>query len=380
MKKFNPKALIFGFFSLATFASLMGAVSGSLAWYIYGTRATLLYSGTSGGNDTQLQIGLVSSVQIPDFLGADYITEITYDGDANYYYFVPAGDGLTTGIIGDYLSENNYATNELYPLTSGSFSLGGDFSLKEAPSSDEPNNIVEAGSKLFAQIPFVFRAIHSGPGGDAFVANQEVWITSAKTQRSSAEDGNAYQSLRLHFERDESYTDGGFILNPSAEISGSTKVGGLLDFGNDEYYDCDGEGKEVIYGEYEDNDGLSASGYSGLDEIVDVNGVGGDIEETSTFLAKHQQGARYYESLEACGIGQADYYALSNITPQRVGGVLNNFDSLHPTSICVTADETGHYIGRVTMTIYLEGWDFSLTDKEIGHLFDVGLTFEINAI
>ena len=60
MKKSKSTKLLFGFLGIATFASLVGTVSGTLAWYSYSTRATLSYSGTSVNNTVQLQIGLAS--------------------------------------------------------------------------------------------------------------------------------------------------------------------------------------------------------------------------------------------------------------------------------------------------------------------------------
>ena len=60
MKKSKPAKLLLGVLGLATFASLVGTVSGTLAWYAYSTRATISYSGTSVNNTVQLQIGIAS--------------------------------------------------------------------------------------------------------------------------------------------------------------------------------------------------------------------------------------------------------------------------------------------------------------------------------
>ena len=61
MKKFNPTKILFGFLGLATFASLVGSVSGSLAWYAYSARASMSYTGTSIERTSQLQVGVVSA-------------------------------------------------------------------------------------------------------------------------------------------------------------------------------------------------------------------------------------------------------------------------------------------------------------------------------
>ena len=64
MKKSKSAKFLFGFLGIATFASLVGTVSGTLAWYSYSTRATLSYSGTSVSNTVQLQIGIASPTQV----------------------------------------------------------------------------------------------------------------------------------------------------------------------------------------------------------------------------------------------------------------------------------------------------------------------------
>ena len=78
----------------------------------------------------------------------------------------------------------------------------------------------------------------------------------------------------------------------------------------------------------------------------------------------------------------ASYKSLSAIAPvsNPTTGELENTDPDNPTSICTTADASDHYLGRATMTIYLEGWDLSVIDEEQSHKFDLGLTFEINRI
>ena len=60
-------------------------------------------------------------------------------------------------------------------------------------------------------------------------------------------------------------------------------------------------------------------------------------------------------------------------------GILENFDENHPTSVCKT-DANDNHLARVNMTIWLEGWDFSIIDEEQDHMFDIGLTFEINKV
>ena len=412
MKKSKPAKLLLGVLGLATFASLVGTVSGTLAWYAYSTRATISYSGTSVNNTVQLQIGIASpdkmmsvqdirdqNAQIidqnPDISDDekdsllkleeyfvefwDVMEETKWSNDSNYYYFAPVGSELTSPIINAYLKSNGYATNSLAPVTSGSYSRGDSFVLKKSPSSVTGFSLSPAFKGDYAFIPFVFRVIRSNTTiANDYVENSELWLIDAKARASSIDDGNIFKALRIFINRSDDYEDD-FILNPSATNKGGNVVGGILDLTRDGYYDYDEDGSEVVYGEYDVIGGLQ-NAYSGADEIADINGTGKTTADT--FTAKHRHGINYYEDYNNCVFKTADYESLSSIAPLKdeVSGVLRNKDSAHPTSVCKTAGEEGHYLGRVDFTIYLEGWDHSVIDEELEHHFDLGLTFEINKL
>ena len=412
MKKSKSAKLLFGFLGIATFASLVGTVSGTLAWYAYSTRATLSYSGTSVTNTVQLQIGIASPSKVMSveqiqqenaqiIAGNPEITdeekdelqqiedafvefwntmiETKWHNDDNYYYFAPAGSDLVSPVINAYLKSNGFATNSLAPVTSGSYKRGDSFSLKASPNPENPSSVKAAKKHYYATIPFVFRVIRSNTtASDSFVEGSELWLTDAQVRASSVDDGNIYKALRMFVDRGNDYEDD-FIINPSASSKGSTVVGGLLDLSRDKYYDYDANGDEVIYGEYETIDGLQLD-YSGADEISDINGTG--RSDFDTFTAKHRQGVNYYNNYNDCVFKTADYESLSSIAPVKdeITGVFHNADANHPTSVCKTANAAGHYLGRVNFTIYLEGWDHSVIDEELEHYFDLGLTFEINKL
>ena len=385
MKKYNPAKFIFGFLGIATFASLVGTISGTLAWYAYSTRATLSYSGTSVLNTVQLQIGIASENQITSY-DPEEMTEEVIDG--NYYYFAPVGTDLTSNLINTYLEANGYATNYLVPVTSGSYKRGDTFVLKESINDIVWTSVQPAKKNYYATIPFAFRVMRSNSASsNDFVEGTELWITDAQVRASDPVDdvdnGEAYRAIRMYVDRGSDYEDD-FILNPSAQEKGATKVGGLLDLSRDGYYDFRmdefGVENEILYGEYESLSGLSTTGYTGVDEMIDINGSG--AADFDTFTAKHHQNVNYYENLDDCVIKTAEYESFSSIAPikNESTGFLSNRDQEHPTSVCKTAGAAGHYLGRVDFTIYLEGWDFSLVDEEWEHYFDMGLQFEINQV
>ena len=387
MKKLNPLKLLFGLLGLTTLACTAGAVSGTLAWYAYITRATLSYSGTSVNSTTQLQIGICSDDQVADM--PNTIEEVTYEGDSHYYYFAKAGAGLTSSVISTYLEAAGYATNTLQAVTSGYYDPTDatcDFALKKSPNEIVHGNTTPAKETQYVHLPLVFRILKTDtPTEDDFVSDAELWLTKATAKASSNEatDGIVYKALRVFVDRTNDY-DTDFIFNPSAldtDTTLETKVGGALDLSGDEYYDFDLSGEEIIYGEYTTIGGMSATGWAGSDTtFFDLNGTGITNRRT-TFTAKHYHGIKYYENLNSCVFKTAKYESLSTLAPSRSGsGDLENVDSAHPTSVCKTADETDHYLGRVTLDIYLEGWDHAVIDDEINHKFDLGLTFEINKV
>ena len=401
MKKLNTAKTLFGFLGLATFASLVGTVSGTLAWYSYTTRTSISYSGTSIENTVQLQIGIASETQMPHIDGNSdneefwaTMTEEQFAGDSNFYYFAPMGVGLPSEVINAYLSVNGYGTNLIRPVTSGYYNPDDntcDFSLKTAPNSSHYKPDIAAPKQDYVQLPLIFRASKSKTVATDFVSGQEMWLTDAKAVASSDGDGEVYKAMRIFVDRKDSDYDTDFILNPNAsgDVAGHTKVGGLLDLTYDGYYDFDDKG-EVVYGEWDTNaladphTLISSSGYVVPDgqpnPVLDLNGTG--ATDANTYCARHNPGTKYYENLNAIPFKTAKYESLGSIRPARNSntGKMTNVDPANPTSVCITGTAAEHYIGRVDLTIWIEGWDHAVVDEEIQHAFDLGLTFEINKV
>lgn len=383
MKKFSLIKVVLGLLGVLTCMSTAGAISATLAWYAYVTRATLSYSGTSVNSTIQLQVGICSDHQVDGMPSG--VTLKQYDGDDNYYYFAKPGSGLGASIITAYLSTTTHATNSLQAVTSGSYAYGDSLHLWRSPNEVVHGHTMNAGDSQYVHLPLVFRVLQSDtPSEDDYVDGAELWLTGATARASEGEgvDGQIYKAIRTFVDRDDSVYGSGcdYILNPSANGgASSTTVGGILDLSGDKYFDFEGD-HEIIFGEYESIGGISGSGYTGADEFYDINGTGIDDRRT-TFTAKHYPNIKYYSNYNSCVFKTAAYETIASISPTRdpVDG-LSNADPLHPTSICTTADAADHYLGRVNFTIYLEGWDHSVIDDEVDHKFDLGLTFEINRV
>lgn len=378
MKKISGAKLAFVLLGILTAVCTVGSISSTLAWYAYSVRALVAYSGTSVNSTSYLQIGIASDVEVEDMPTS--VDDIRFDGDPTHYYFAKLGSGLNYGAITTYLAKKGYATTELQPVTSGAFTSGdANFSLKKAPNQMVHGNTTVSEISNYVVIPFVFRVSSNNGGGSDFMANKDLWLTKTVVRANSSNDGYIYQALRIFVDRDDSIygTNNDYLINPSADADGQTKVGGLLELTKDGYFDFDAAG-EILYGEYEEGAGtLSSEDYSGASVVWDVNGTGNTTEGT-TFTAKHYPNSKYYASLNDAFIKKASYKAISTIAPVRDQfDNLTNEDDEHPTSVCRTV-ESDHYLARVNLTIYLEGWDFSVIDEEESHGFDLGLTFEIS--
>ena len=380
MKKLSGAKVAFVMFSAMTVACVSGSIGGTLAWYAYSTRALVSYSGTSVSETALLQIGICSDVELDNM--PDSITDVSF-GDGKHYYFAAPGQGMTYDIIAKYLTEKHFATNVLEPLTSGSFATGqdeSDFSLKQSPNELVHGNTIEGEKRNYLTIPFVFRI--QGENPTDFYDNKELWLSKA-VARASSSGGDVYKAIRVFVDRDErNYDEGDFILNPSAASKGKTRVGGVMNKSRDGCYDFDSHG-EILYGEYDPAalNLISNAPYAGNpDTVYDVNGVG-DLTP-STFVAKHKTNTKYYSNLAAHDelFGHAEYESISSIAPKRDNrDYLTNHNADHPTSVCKTRADDNH-LARVNLTVYLEGWDFSVVDKERTHGFDLGLTFEMSRL
>ena len=401
MKRANSTTLLLGFLGLCTVLSIGGAVSSSLAWYAYASRAALMYSGTSVFDNGQLEIGVKSDIQIPDLETAGMVEEVH---GGSYYYFAPVGEGLSSAYLNTYLEARGYASNELLPVTSGQFDPAdanhNTHALLMPPSAEVPHPTAasnRASISNYSKITFAFKAFYTDADGvQHYAANQELWLTYVQTRASQGSAGKVVNSMRMYIERDVTTygANNGFIFNPSSKDSGATKVGGLLNLGYDEFYDFNEQG-EIVYGDYEVIDdsigsGISTGPYVGDDNIWDVNdkwdwdykpNTEANQQYADTFTATHSVNAPYYfENLDNLDIKTAKYQGTDDTVQKKdANGVLANPQG-KKTSVCITGDQTVGYIGEFDATIYLEGWDFSVIDEEQSHKFDFQLRFETNPV
>ena len=80
MGKLKLKSFIPVGVGLLTFATLVGSISGSLAWWAYSTRVSVSYQGTSVNTSEQLQIGLKLDANV---FGTDEIEDLGLKEDTS---------------------------------------------------------------------------------------------------------------------------------------------------------------------------------------------------------------------------------------------------------------------------------------------------------
>lgn len=370
---------------LGTVASFAAALSSTIAWFAYSTRSSASLKGTSIDQCEQLQIGFVTDVVFKDEDIEKYrMSEVTDEATGTRYVFTAPGLGLPHDLIQYQQEHSGYAKNQLYPLTSNEYHTGESVNLKQSPISGHAKMNIDAENEMYSNIPFCFRVVKVGPTGEQiYVENQNIWLSNAKVEESDVKE-----SVRCYFENGSMK----FLLNPSDESTsgGATKVAGLLDLNRSGYFDTYvdplGFEKELVYGEY---DSVPTTTYFDDDsELDDVNGSGNSTEET-TFTAKHKAGTYGYTDLTSESSQftpkLAEYKTLSQIEPTRdESGSLSGGQVLCKTSYA-PLDTNGDpiselAIAKLTMKVYVEGWDYSIINQHVGHYFGLGLTFEINKV
>lgn len=382
------RRLLVGLLISGVLASFVGALSGTLAWYSYSTNASLSYRGTSVYASSSLQIGLYNGTVENPILSAEKAEELNLEevqeGGLDYL-FVKDGSSLDSKTIATYLVASGYGAYYLTPVTSKAYSENEDLTLYNSIRYQETNVSSFAEKRTYAKIPLVFRIPYTDNSTTEYLKDEKIYLTDIPTHTVDGDGSlnggirvyvNTYSSLPTLEEvegtstRDTS-SDLRYLIAPGKDEQGSTRIGGILDMNDDGYYDFDTENNlEYIYGSYTGTP--TRTQMTEDSPLDDVNGTGST--EASTFLAKHWRSTKAITSYDGLTFDEADYYAPDDIYPtiSTDGTYTGNYP------LAITDSETG--LGRVDLTIYLEGWDFAITNASQEHSFQLGLEFSINEV
>ena len=376
MNKNKKLSLRLGLFAGLISIALLGSTAGSLAWYAYSRNVTISYVGTSVATSALLNIGLVDNDNY--FSASDLETynleeqSVTESSGTNRIVWSKSRTGFSLEALHHYLDQSPHATDKLRPVTTGSraFDDSSDLLLYRSPEVSEIEFDDLAEQDAYTVLPFAFRIIDEN---SEYVSNKSVWLTESVVD---TEQPGLETSVRV-------YVDGAnkFLMQPYLETNSvsSTKVGGILALGPGGYYDRDtSTNKEYCYGEFENTPVYSATGYSGPDELVNVNGVS-DTSEQTTFLAKHFPGV-LVPDIDAAVPKVQTHAGIGKIKPSvRPNGELYH-DDVNGNGYAVATTSESSKVGYASFTIFVEGWDHAVIDQNANYSFNLGLKFEIDRI
>ena len=399
MKNIKSRFIVIGM-ALTTAVAFFASTAGTLAWYAYSTRSTLSFTGTSIRKSELIHVGLVDGEWDPeqfpgdeDRPGTHKITDAEVESfgltreaiNGKSIIWTTSSTGFPQEAIKLYLNRYNYAYNFLSPVSSKTREAQGSLTLYKSPGYGETNVTGTADKGQYVCLPFAFKAIGDRP--DEYLKNKKVWLVDAEVL-TQTEGKRVNEAVRLHVKNPNEE----FLINPSitSGTTGYTTVAGMLDLDGDGTYDYDlsNDNKEYIYGSYTGTPTYEVNPYvvpQNPEEYLPDNVNHLDLvkfPDLSTFYAKHNGGSILpvmgLEDRYITGVtyGQANYYTLAGIKP-KVDTETGDLDEDTGKPLTITDD---YGIGLATLTVYLEGWDHSVVNAEIGSVFNLGLTFEINKV
>lgn len=302
-----------------------------------------------------LQAGLISNVQLPDYLEYDLAEDdrtLADEGKLIYW----CKEKIEARTINYVLKNNGYATTRLMPVTTGEFDYStadmDSFALFKRPSyrvnysTTDDSSIAETAA--YCRLNFVFRFEDIDNIGE-YLPSYDVYLSGCEIE-STHEGHDIYKAARFFFRNGyESY-----LINPTSYETGEDVVGGILDLDNDGFYDYDKNGYEIVYGE--------AGSYEYNSEVTSVDGNLPESER-NTFIANHKQGV-YAVNPDSFNAKYVNYINIDRFTSKA--------------KPITTTDPEHHNMGKFDLFIYYEGWDTHLVDSEREYGFNLNLVFEVS--
>ncbi len=334
-------------------------MSATYAWFQLSQDKQIEVSGTSFGKSEDLTFGFVSDVPLT-YDGITYSAEDSALEGKNIYWCDTniASSDLVKYII----SENGYSSGTMFPVTSGKYEVGdSDFSLSDAPyygcTYDSYNKAADKTS--YYHVSFAFKV----KGGANSTSNDPV--NGAKVYMSDYQiSGTSKDAVRMHLSSNTiTNSESSSIIRPTSSSSGSTYVGGALDLDQDGEFDyayssTDKKLHEIFYGQ-NDSDISYKEAYADT-----VNTTSKNLDCFTN--PNHREGVLPLGDVSSFA-SRADYSSLDSYLYKG-----NGADNSNVTPMCTT-DVNG--IGFLDMDIYMEGWDHSLINQEIGSTIGTSIAF-----
>ena len=412
LMKVSKISLLISSITTAVILSVVGSLTGTLAWYAYATRATLSFSGTSAHASEIVRIG-IHDYNNYLFRDSEAVTEFADDNSLELdstrkIVWGKEGEGLTGDIISHYLKASPYAVNKLSPVSTLRREIDDPITVEDTnthevttmlyrtPFATDPANHL-APKNYYIVIPLCFKIV--GSEGTT-LSNHDIWLTGVSALDVTEPPG-LRNAFRIYVENqyaiehhDDAEPDANvsypyFLINPTAAhydatthapITGETIVAGTLDLKGDGTYDFDfNTKKEVVYGDFDEDTLAYETERYVIPEnpetnynLDDVNNTGKNV--ASTFLAKHAENV-FVAKLNDMTLYSAKYDTLETIAPLE-----NSSGYYYGGKPVAHTDATDDNIAYCELTIFLEGWDHAIINDVINAQFNLGLQFEVNRL
>ena len=354
--KLNKNKIIVSALALVIGTSLAGSVTGTLAWYQYSTRANVSYLGTSAGASGNLQL------RIKNYNDADNVW----------------ADRLTINQIDSYLASVQTAS-KIQPITFGSMgkddALPADSYLNPLPGKGPYAQWNKASKANYVQIPLELRfndrdgVIENNK--DEKEVEKEVYLSKLLIQADYTNATNNKKDLskaiRVHIssyqsnDTSEGYAD--TLKNRLiSKVGGTTVTSANLDLDDDgrldRAYTLATEAGEFGFGE---NNSYELVTYGAGQQVSYSNEV--DVEEDK--VTHHTPGTdtEIQEDVLPALVGTSNNSLKLDKLTYNYGEAANVSKSIGTLVANDANAETHHYL-NVVITIWVEGWQEFLEEKE----------------
>lgn len=350
----NHKLFLVGLLSFAL--TLSASVTSTLAWFAVSDSGKVKFMNFNITESHALKIGLKDSdgeIHYYDSLN----DSILHD----YYPSYHAGSALadTSSMYQDLWLNENTDYETALPVLRAAYSQNGNYHSSEVATSG------------FFQFEFYFLAdsdmylFLDYEDTSAKALHEENLKTASSSSDVTVDElDNVVNATRVSFFS----KDGFYIYEPNQLHSSNTVFGGILDATTkDGFYDYSSS-KEIVYGEYDDEDKIIYDSPLEEDSELDIPRA-----RATCFNAKHKAGVErfnYNKSVEnGLSFKKEKTYTLEQLSLKDSQG------SYDPSSTYPLARLKEDVTTRVVVTIYLEGWDLDVTEAIGNGAFTLNLGF-----
>ena len=337
-QKKNRK-LIISSLAVLVGASLIGSVTGTVAWFQYATRAQVAYTGATAHCTKMLEISVDNGAHWKTNIGKDELIPLT-----NFAPMTTGEQAMDEAIsVKSKQSQSEKEEDGVTPKTYTSL-----FYKQPKYRQGLYADWLLADSANYQQFEILVRSRDMNKNANSETPDllvNDVYLTDLVIQDASS-NGNLDLSdaVRVHFASE--YVDGGATANNYMLFSKETTsvdVGGFLDLDNDGKLDYDGydfDGAHCLYG-------------AGTQTVVrdEDNAV---VSETLTNVPT--QTAYSIKDEKDPGTETDPNLNYHGVFAQEVDGELSGGISLGKTSATAESGQTQSYL-KITVTIWLEGWE-----------------------